>query len=382
LFGTHDSKVYERYFRNIIPGDMLFLYNYDLGIMRGPFRALTKCEPGLEPHAWSDKREGGFPYQVRIDHSQEFQNPITVDDFHTFIPLFGPKQTPPAILTEQQVDQLLAVFQQRNHDETPITDRGFEEFGYAYIFRCNRDTGAKYFDENIMGAPATLFRSVVSKIQPGDVIFLWVLEECRLYGVWRALSRGQYYPDIIRDSEGRHYPAVVFCERFMNLTNGIDESSLRKLVPYDGKEPPYRIPLTARQPLIQALQAANGVILPETHVAADRPSSEELLTLDGHKVRSRAEVMIDDWLYNRNISHAYDHVVARISGKELRCDFYIRDKDVYIEFWGLVGEPDYERRKREKLNFYRSKGLKLIEIYPKDLPLLDVCLGELLETEA
>lgn len=55
-------------------------------------------------------------------------------------------------------------------------------------------------------------------------------------------------------------------------------------------------------------------------------------TEDGHWVRSRAEVIIDDWLYSHNIMHAYER---KLPEKSYRCDFYIPSGNVYIEFWGL-----------------------------------------------
>jgi hypothetical protein len=46
-------------------GDPVFLYNYELGILRGPFIATTKSTANLVPGAWK-KSKGRFPWQVRV----------------------------------------------------------------------------------------------------------------------------------------------------------------------------------------------------------------------------------------------------------------------------------------------------------------------------
>jgi hypothetical protein len=78
----------------------------------------------------------------------------------------------------------------------------------------------------------------------------------------------------------------------------------------------------------------------------------KLRTTDGHYVRSRAELVIDNWLYTYGIVHAYER---RLNiEEECYCDFYIpsgpgRPQAVYIEFWGLEDDPKYAARKKKKL---------------------------------
>jgi hypothetical protein len=97
-------------------------------------------------------------------------------------------------------------------------------------------------------------------------------------------------------------------------------------------------------------------------------------TEDGHWVRSRAEVIIDDWLYSHNIMHAYER---KLPGGNYRCDFYIPCGNVYIEFWGLVDEK-YLASKATKSEIYRNNTLKLIELFDKDLSRLGDILPDLL----
>ena len=87
-------------------------------------------------------------------------------------------------------------------------------------------------------------------------------------------------------------------------------------------------------------------------------------TKDGHRVRSRGEQMIDDYLYECGIVHAYEREVKNIEEKVL-CDFFIPSKNcgeaVYIEYWGKEDEK-YDLRKAEKKEIYLRNNLNLIEL--------------------
>ena len=90
---------------------------------------------------------------------------------------------------------------------------------------------------------------------------------------------------------------------------------------------------------------------------------------DGHMVRSRAEAMIDAWLYENRIVHAYERLV-RVEQK-MYCDFYLPEYDLHIEFWGLESNPKYKVRKEKKLEIYRENELRLVEIKDEHIDNLD-----------
>lgn len=107
----------------------------------------------------------------------------------------------------------------------------------------------------------------------------------------------------------------------------------------------------------------------------------KLRTTDGHYVRSRAELVIDNWLYTYGIVHAYER---RLNiEEECYCDFYIpsgpgRPQAVYIEYWGMEDDPKYAVRKKKKLDLYRKNEIPLIELNGKDIDNLDDILARLL----
>lgn len=97
---------------------------------------------------------------------------------------------------------------------------------------------------------------------------------------------------------------------------------------------------------------------------------------DGHLVRSRAELLIDNWLFHKGIAHAYERRVP--IEKEMYCDFFIPfGKKIWIEFWGL-DEEKYEKRKEMKKSYYKKDGKNLIELTAKDVDNLDDILPQLL----
>lgn len=95
----------------------------------------------------------------------------------------------------------------------------------------------------------------------------------------------------------------------------------------------------------------------------------KIIAEDGHRVRSRGELAIDNWLYHKGIVHAYERRVP--IGEDLYCDFFIPlGQKVYIEFWGLE-DKKYVKRKELKKNLYKKYNKNLIELTNDDAENLD-----------
>ena len=94
-------------------------------------------------------------------------------------------------------------------------------------------------------------------------------------------------------------------------------------------------------------------------------------------MRSKSEIIIDNWLYVSKIVHAYERKLP--IEEELYCDFYLPTGKVYIEYWGL-DEDKYLSRKEKKLEIYKKYNLNLIQLVEKDISNLeDVLPAKLLE---
>ena len=72
----------------------------------------------------------------------------------------------------------------------------------------------------------------------------------------------------------------------------------------------------------------------------------EYRTNDGHYVRSRAELVIANWLFAEGIAYAYEKRVP--IEEDMYCDFYIPKGKVYVEFWGLEDDEAYLERAKDR----------------------------------
>lgn len=90
---------------------------------------------------------------------------------------------------------------------------------------------------------------------------------------------------------------------------------------------------------------------------------------DGRKVRSRAEALISNFLYNNKIRFEYEkeiHTQENGQDKILQPDFYLPDYNLYIEY-NEITDTEYIRRKEYAQKIYNRLGLKVIIMDDKDL---------------
>ena len=96
-----------------------------------------------------------------------------------------------------------------------------------------------------------------------------------------------------------------------------------------------------------------------------------ILAADRTVVQSRGERRIADWLSARDIEYRYDDKFQIIQGYAIRPDFYLPGYDVYIEYWGMEGKPEYEARKQFKRDLYSKHDFNLVEITNADIEHID-----------
>ncbi|MFX1536990.1 MAG: hypothetical protein ACFFDI_22465 [Promethearchaeota archaeon] len=90
------------------------------------------------------------------------------------------------------------------------------------------------------------------------------------------------------------------------------------------------------------------------------------ITKDGHEVRSRAEVIVDNLLNDLQIQHQYEPIIS-LSGVELRPDWFLPSQNLYIEYWGLEEDINYAKNQREKLKLYTEHRLACLSLNDTDL---------------
>jgi len=79
----------------------------------------------------------------------------------------------------------------------------------------------------------------------------------------------------------------------------------------------------------------------------------------GDTVKSRAELIVANWLFYRGIDFIYEKKVP--TKERAISDFYLTQSEIYIEFWGLE-TPQYLKRKSKKIKIYKKNRLKLIQM--------------------
>lgn len=98
-----------------------------------------------------------------------------------------------------------------------------------------------------------------------------------------------------------------------------------------------------------------------------------LIPEDGHIVKSKSEMIIDNHLYSHNIKHGYELplILDDENGKKvtLHPDFYIPDKELYIEHWGYGEEnKKYTESKEYKIKLYNLNKITVICTTEEDIP--------------
>lgn len=115
------------------------------------------------------------------------------------------------------------------------------------------------------------------------------------------------------------------------------------------------------------------VINCKTIIPLDAEYEGHLETKDGHIVKSHVERDIDNYLFAKNIPHAYESTYD-VDGNpehEFKPDFYLPNylgdgKDVYIEYFGMKGTKDGNKKIEYKIPIYKKDKATLICLYPQD----------------
>lgn len=89
--------------------------------------------------------------------------------------------------------------------------------------------------------------------------------------------------------------------------------------------------------------------------------------------------IIDDWLYNHNYIHAYEKsVYSPDEDKEYIPDFYLKNEDIFIEYWGLTDNESYLLKKETKSAFYTRNNIRFISLEDKEIEHLGDVLPRLI----
>jgi len=105
---------------------------------------------------------------------------------------------------------------------------------------------------------------------------------------------------------------------------------------------------------------------------------EASVALDGHKCDSKAEKLIDDFLFTNNIPHEAHVLYRRFIPNHKhnhKCDWVLTDGTV-IEYFGLQGQKQYDIKTKNKIKILNNNKIKSIFIYPDDINHLDILFAD------
>jgi len=241
----------------------------------------------------------------------------------------------------------------------------------GFIAVCRDWTEKECFDKMLFGSAPDWFDRV-SQVHKGDIGFLMNIESDVLFGIFRAESDGQM--NIDSAAWRGYFPAQVrvsWEKQFEPVRNA--QALLRGLGIRHGR---YVLTSQETLPVRSLFEEPEDVALVTVQPSLTRPEPQQprFKTEDGHYVRSKSESLIDNWLYNHSLVHAYERRVP--IPEELMCDFYVLPAKSYIEYWGLEEDEGYLKRKEQKIRLYNKHGLKLIELREADIERIDDVMGK------
>lgn len=228
----------------------------------------------------------------------------------------------------------------------------------GFISVCGRGTQEECFERMLFGSKRGYAERVLS-VKKGDIGFLYNIDTHVLFGVFEAVSDGTI--GIEPDAWGGSFPAQVridWIEKCEPIENA--RSLFRKLGIKFGST---LLTLAQTDNLRKAFERVSPL---EEDFRKKYPAKYR--ALDGHYVRTKSEVIIDNWLYNKRIVHAYERKLP--IEEDMYCDFFLPQGECYIEYWGMQ-DAEYSKRKRKKQELYRRYGLNLIELNEKDIQNID-----------
>ena len=235
----------------------------------------------------------------------------------------------------------------------------------GFIAVCKNDTEQECFDLMLFGSIKSWFDKVC-QVRKGDIGFLLNLDTNVLYGIFKSETDGAIA--IVPEAWKGRFPAQVrvsWKEKYDKLQNA--RQLLEGLGIYHAK---YILTPKEVESITALFETPNGIgvvaLRPDIKMPQEQPRFK---TEDGHYVRSKSECIIDNWLYNHNLAHAYERRIP--IEEDLLCDFYLPIADCYIEYWGMEDFDDYRSRKNRKVVTYQKHGLRLIGLREKDVERLD-----------
>jgi hypothetical protein len=259
------------------------------------------------------------------------------------------------------------------------------------IFLCDDNTFAECTTLQLFGTNEPYGLTV----HTGDFCLLYHYSHNHVYGIWRATTNGGNH---VAQAWHGQFPNQIRVMQVGDEITGMAKNQIQPLIGFQIIGKVYE-GVQAENLLSQFRQSAQRQIADlEKPASAPQPSPQierrvaqqlgqdyllppRFFCSDGDRVRSQGEKIIDDWLHGHGVRHKYEPAIEIIGGQIIP-DFVVYSRSgapIYIEYWGLLNEPNYDQRRREKTRLYAQNNLSLIQIVPDDLQVIDYVLKKELE---
>lgn len=244
----------------------------------------------------------------------------------------------------------------------------------GWVFLCNDKTQEDCFRRCIVGSSEKYLPRFAS-LKAGDPILLYNYEASMLVGHFTATSEMKL--DLTQDEWGKRYRAQVPIKLESRFDKPIPRRTLESIpgLHFDkrGYLWNFSLPVEIIQQILDLAAGRTkspGVPGGKEETDFRKRFPRNFLCSDGHFVRSKAELLVDNWLYTRRppIAHAYERRLP--VPEEAYSDFYLPLADCYIEYWGL-DTPEYNERRRRKLEIFRKYDFQVLSVDERDIEKMD-----------
>ncbi len=248
-----------------------------------------------------------------------------------------------------------------------------------WMFLCDDNTQFECWERNLFGVQ----KPYPLEVKKGDFCLLYNYSTKFIFGIWKAISNGRKFID--PDAWGGQYPFQVKVKLVSNEKLCVPFFNIKRLILDESNRIYNRIPESKAHEILELFafdyghRERTGQDMEVVEEDYRNRYQREFQCSDGHWVRSQGEQSIDEWLSTHKVYHEYERLTNL--PERLIPDFTVYNKQgfpVFIEFWGLIDDPQYNERLRKKCNIYHRHGCKLIELDRGHLKNLDFYLQQYL----
>jgi hypothetical protein len=97
----------------------------------------------------------------------------------------------------------------------------------------------------------------------------------------------------------------------------------------------------------------------------------------GGKYDSKSEERVGEYFLRKKIKFylhpaiklqkSFGPITIPFMRRILHPDFFLPEYNVYVEYWGMVDDENYNEKRKKKMKDYKANDVDIISIYPKNL---------------